>query len=124
MPGLAHLITIYHSDDGLPIYLQINRRIKILAVTGVISPGDELPSVRELSRVIDVAPMTVSKAYAILKEDGYVIGRQGTRLTITAKCTELDKWEIVRSDFELILLDAKLLFPQRDLLLSRISETI
>lgn len=124
MPGLASLITISHSSEGLPIYLQLVRRIKILAVTGIISPGDELPSVRELSRVIDVAPMTISKAYAILKEEGFAVGKQGTRLTITTRCAALDKWEIVRSDLELVLRDARLLFPQKNLLLSKISETI
>lgn len=117
------LITI-NSSAGVPIYLQLVRRIKILAVTGIISPGDELPSVRELSRVIDVAPMTISKAYAILKDEGFVVGKQGARLTITARCAALDKWEIIRSDLELVLQDAKLLFPQKDLLISKISEAI
>jgi|GEM_PF-1582382 len=124
MSGLAELIEIYDSPGGLPIYLQIARQIKILAATGVISQNDELPSVRELSKVLCIAPMTVSKSYALLKEGGYVSGRQGARLYVTDKCIKQDKWEIIRSDLVFILADAKRLTGDRDSLLGKIAEMI
>ena len=124
MSGLAELIEIYDSPGGLPIYLQIARQIKILAATGVISQNDELPSVRELSKVLCIAPMTVSKSFALLKEGGYVSGRQGARLYVTDKCIKQDKWEIIRSDLVFILADAKRLTGDRDSLLGKIAEMI
>lgn len=124
MSGLAELIKIYDSPSGLPIYLQIARQIKILAATGGISQDQELPSVRELSKVLGIAPMTVSKSYALLKEGGYVSGKQGARLNVTDKCIKQDKWEIIRSDLVFILGDAKSLMGSRDVLLAKIAEMI
>jgi len=41
--------------------------------TGVYRPGDKLPSIRELSRVLQVSVTTVIGAYGILEIDGYVV---------------------------------------------------
>lgn len=50
-----------------PIYEQIIDEIKANIVKGTLKPGEKLPSVRELSKMITVNPNTVSKAYSELE---------------------------------------------------------
>lgn len=55
-----------------PIYRQIRDQIFLGAVSGQLKPGEHLPTVRQLAADIGVNPMTVNKAYAMLKADGVV----------------------------------------------------
>ena len=59
------------------IYRQVVDNIKELIVSGVLGPGDKLPSVRELSRMITVNPNTVSKAYRELDAEGFTYSSSG-----------------------------------------------
>lgn len=62
------------------IYLQIRDQIVAAIAQGVLRPGDGLPSVRALAADLGVNLHTVNKAYAVLRDEGYVImrGRSGT----------------------------------------------
>lgn len=48
---------------GQPVYLQIVSQFEQMIRDGVLSPGDQLPSVRELSAALQVNPNTVAKSY-------------------------------------------------------------
>lgn len=50
--------------------------------TGVLTPGDRLPQVRELARQLNIGPSTVSAAWLLLRQRGLVAGRgkAGTRV--------------------------------------------
>lgn len=63
----------------LPIYLQIRDQIIAAIAQGSLLPGDGLPSVRSLAADLGVNLHTVNKAYAVLRDEGYVImrGRSG-----------------------------------------------
>ena len=65
------------SDE--PIYRQIRAQVIEAIATGELSPGDPLPSVRSLARDLGVNLHTVNKAYAVLRDEGYIImrGRSG-----------------------------------------------
>ena len=65
------------SDE--PIYRQIRTQIVHAVATGELSPGDALPSVRSLASDLGVNMHTVNKAYAVLRDEGYVRmrGRSG-----------------------------------------------
>ena len=65
------LISIDHNDPR-PIYQQIAAAIKQQICGGHLQPGDELPSVRELARVLDINLHTVRHAYKLLSEQGVV----------------------------------------------------
>ena len=56
----------------VPIYKQIRDQIVYGAATGALSPGERLPAVRQLAADIGVNPMTVNKAYALLKSEGVI----------------------------------------------------
>lgn len=55
-----------------PIYLQIRNQIVTMIASGDLQPGEKLPTVRALSAQIGINPMTVNKAYAVLKSEGYI----------------------------------------------------
>jgi DNA-binding transcriptional regulator YhcF (GntR family) len=56
----------------LPPYEQIRVQLLTLIACGRLTPGAQLPSVRQLARDLGVAPNTVVRAYAELKADGWV----------------------------------------------------
>ncbi len=65
------------SDE--PIYRQIRAQIVSAVASGELAPGDSLPSVRSLAGDLGVNMHTVNKAYAMLRDEGYVTmrGRSG-----------------------------------------------
>jgi GntR family transcriptional regulator len=63
--------------SGVPPYLQIVRQVRQALRMGVLSVGDQLPSVREVVAVTAVNPNTVLKAYRDLEHDGLVEARSG-----------------------------------------------
>jgi GntR family transcriptional regulator len=69
-------------EDPRPIYVQIAADIKEQIRTGDLSPGDELPSVRELADSLDVNLHTVHRAYQKLREQGVIRMRLGQRAKI------------------------------------------
>lgn len=70
-----------------PIYRQIRTQIVSAVATGELSPGDQLPSVRSLAGDLGVNMHTVNKAYAVLRDEGYVAmrGRSGAVIADTAR---------------------------------------
>ncbi|MGN0557188.1 MAG: GntR family transcriptional regulator [Acutalibacteraceae bacterium] len=62
----------WHFDDDRPIYNQIVTRILTDVVTGVYSPGERLPSVREFAADAGVNPNTMQKALVDLERTGVV----------------------------------------------------
>lgn len=55
-----------------PIYLQVRNQIVLGIGTGKLKPGQSLPTVRQLAEDAGINAMTVSKAYTLLKEEGFV----------------------------------------------------
>ena len=55
-----------------PLYLQIRNQIVAGIATGQLEPGQSLPSVRSLASDLGINLHTVNKAYAVLRDEGYV----------------------------------------------------
>ncbi|MBU3805016.1 MAG: GntR family transcriptional regulator, partial [Candidatus Cellulosilyticum pullistercoris] len=55
--------------DTRPIYEQIIDNIKEQVIKGVLKPGDQLPSVRQLAAMLTVNANTVMKAYSELERE-------------------------------------------------------
>ena len=70
------------TNDPRPVYLQIAASIKEQIQKGMLRPGDELPSVRELARDLDINLHTARHAYQLLREQGVVQLRLGSRARI------------------------------------------
>lgn len=55
-------------DNNQPIYIQLLKQLKIYIISGHLSPGSRLPSVREFALISKVNPNTMQKALAELEE--------------------------------------------------------
>lgn len=58
--------------DSKPIYEQIKEGLRRLVVTGALSVGEKLPSVRELASQLAINPNTIQRAYRELENEGYI----------------------------------------------------
>lgn len=58
--------------DSRPIYEQIVDQIKEQVMKGILKPGDQLPSVRQLASMLTVNANTVMKAYTELERQEVV----------------------------------------------------
>ena len=58
--------------DSRPIHQQVRDGLRRLMVTGVLQPGDQLPSVRKLATELAINPNTIQRAYTQLEAEGYV----------------------------------------------------
>lgn len=59
-------------DSSRPIYAQIVERVQLEIISGHYSPGDKLPSVRDLAGNAGVNPNTMQKALSELERSGLV----------------------------------------------------
>jgi DNA-binding transcriptional MocR family regulator len=66
------------SLDRSPAYLALADGIRLLISDGRIVAGTRLPSERELTTALGLSRTTVTRAYAVLRERGYVVSRQGS----------------------------------------------
>ncbi|KAG0759839.1 hypothetical protein G6F22_019268 [Rhizopus arrhizus] len=57
-------------SDGAPIYRQLKERVIAMMLDGILKPGDALPSVRQVAADYQLNPITVSRAYQELADEG------------------------------------------------------
>jgi GntR family transcriptional regulator len=63
--------------SGVPIYTQVVEQVKQQLVSGLLKPGDQLPTVRALALELRVNFNTVARAYRLLDEIGVISTQQG-----------------------------------------------
>ena len=71
---------MFHIDrfGRQPIYEQIIEQALQLVASGVLKPGDQLPSVRSLSQALSANPNTLQKAYTELERRGITMSVPGS----------------------------------------------
>jgi GntR family transcriptional regulator len=79
--------------SGVPFYRQIIDQVKSAIATGVVGPGDRLPTVRQLAVDLSVNPNTVSRAYTELELTGLVETHMGSGTFVGNKKVEQDEVE-------------------------------
>ena len=65
------------AESGEPIYIQLIRQIKNAVASGILNPGDRMPTVRELATKLVVNPNTVARAYRELVRNGVLKAEKG-----------------------------------------------
>lgn len=62
-----------------PIYEQIGKQIKSHIIAGDLRQGDSLPSIRKLSKDLQVSVITTKRAYEELEKEGFIdtVGGKG-----------------------------------------------
>jgi GntR family transcriptional regulator len=73
------------TGTSVPIYRQIVDQVCRAAVSGVLKPDDQLPSVRELAEELVLNPNTVARAYGELVREGVAESRQGRGVFIVTE---------------------------------------
>ena len=70
-------------DPTRPIYLQLMEEIKKRAVRGLYQPGEQLLSVRDMAKEMEVNPNTIARVYRELEQEGFIETRRGRGSFIT-----------------------------------------
>ncbi len=65
----------HHS--ATPLYQQIAERLRQLIATKQVKAGDRLPSIRQLSALLNINPNTVARAYLELEQQQVITSRRG-----------------------------------------------
>lgn len=86
-------------NDNIPIFIQIISAIKEDIISGSIKSGEKLPSVRELSKSLEVNPNTVQRAYMELEREGVINTHRGLGAFITEDINKISnlKQEVARN---------------------------
>ena len=64
-------------NDIEPIYWQLRERTIAMILDGTLAEGDALPSVRTVASNLQLNPITVSKSYQALVDEGLVEKHRG-----------------------------------------------
>ena len=59
-------------NSDVPIYQQIRNQVVVAVASGELKPGEKLPTIRALAEEAGINMMTASKAYQLLKSEGYI----------------------------------------------------
>ena len=70
-------------DAATPFYRQIYERFRTAIASGLLKPGDRIPSARALTKELGLARGTIETAYSLLAAEGYIEahGQAGTIVT-------------------------------------------
>jgi GntR family transcriptional regulator len=69
-------------NSGVPAFRQVVEQIRFHIAGGLLSAGAELPSTRVLSQELGLNPMTISKAFGVLEQEGLIERRPGLPLVV------------------------------------------
>ena len=75
----------------IPIYEQIIAQTEKFITSGVLKPGDALPSVRSLSIMLHANPNTVARAFTELDRAGIICTVQGKGCFVTDDAKQILK---------------------------------
>ena len=81
-------MTAIQWSDGAPIYRQLKERVIAMMLDGLLKPGDALPSVRQVAAEYQLNPITVSRAYQELADEGLVEKRRGLGMFVTEEASK------------------------------------
>ena len=68
---------LINNSSGQPLYEQIEEQIKSQILSGELSEGDALPSMRVLAKDLKISIITTKRAYEDLERDGFIVSVTG-----------------------------------------------
>jgi len=94
----------FHLDSrsGVPAYLQLVQQVRRAIRLGILRPGDQLPTVKEVVASLTINPNTVLHAYRQLDLEGLVEGRRGVGTFVAAESAPFppDELKSLRSSLD------------------------
>lgn len=76
--ALRPIVAAVDRASPIPVSIQLRGALEFGIATGELSPGTQLPSVRDMARLFGLSPVTVSNAYGALREAGLIDSRVGS----------------------------------------------
>lgn len=90
-------------NDSQPIYWQLKERTIAMILDGTLKEGSALPSVRTVASDFQLNPITVSKSYQALVDDGLVEKRRGLGMFVCVgareKLTESEREKFLNEEW-------------------------
>lgn len=83
----------YNFDNNVPIYLQLVSLIKNDIIKGALSPGEKLPSIRDLAITYKVNPNTVSKALSELENISLIYTERTNGKYVSSDISLINKYK-------------------------------
>lgn len=106
-----------------PIYQQLRDQVILGIAKKELLPGESLPTVRQLADELGVNTMTISKAYNLLKDEGYLItDRRKGSLVRLPEPFQAQEAQVSRQALALLLAEIKLHGTSKETLLANIHD--
>ncbi len=99
------MLIVFDFQSDIPLYLQLRNQVVVGIAQGKLVPGEKLPTIRALAEESGVNMMTISKAYQLLKREGYILTerRCGTIVAPLQKSvieeSTIDQLRLILSEF-------------------------
>ncbi|MBA2480651.1 MAG: GntR family transcriptional regulator [Planctomycetes bacterium] len=96
--------------SGVPVYRQVMDQLMYYIASGTLRAGDQLPSIRELSKNLRVNPTTVVKAYSELEHQGAIAMQHGKGAFVAEKAKGLsahEREELLRASARTLAVEAR-----------------
>ena len=118
----------YYVDphSGIPIYVQLKEQIKKAVATGLLTEGQQMPSVRELALQLTINPNTVAKVYQELEREGVLQTARGLGSFVTKRRKDFGPQQESSLDnaLEKLMVEAYQLSVDADTLYARFTEKL
>lgn len=85
-------------EEGIPIYMQIARQLKLDMLGKRLKGGDKLPSVREIAEEYKVNPNTVQRVFLELEKEALTYTERGIGTFVTRDETRLEDLKTEESE--------------------------
>lgn len=90
-------------NDNQPIYLQLRQLVLSRILSGSLPEGEAVPSVRQVASDERINPLTVTKAYQLLVDEGLIEKRRGLGMFVTGgakeKALEQERQRFLREEW-------------------------
>lgn len=95
-----------------PIYEQISQQIKNAIVRGELTPGELLPSIRNLARELRISVITTKRAYEELEREGFIetVGGKGTFVSLhNTELLREKRMQLIEEKFTEVIMEGKIM---------------
>lgn len=107
-----------------PVYIQVVRHFKERMATGMLEPGEEIPSRRELANQLKINPNTAQRAYKEMEEQGliYTDRNQPSKITTNEKILRSVREELISEAVEAFIASVRPIQVPLDEIIELITE--
>lgn len=80
----------------MPIYEQIKEQVKAQILSGELTEGEKLPSLRQLASDLRISVLTTTRAYSELELEGFILSQPGKGFFVISSGSELIREQLIR----------------------------